>query len=111
MEMTFEEPEPVPAGVVDAGSFDEEDERRVSGSSGISSGLRLENVSWKCWLLVAARVALCCAVGWLCCCMAGMQVQLSPKAGGLCMHLPIYPIYATCPRRCRLHVLMFLCAA
>jgi hypothetical protein len=45
MEMTFEEPEPVPAGVVDAGSFDEEDERRQSGSSGISSGLRLENVS------------------------------------------------------------------
>jgi hypothetical protein len=47
MEMTYEEPEPVPAGVVDAGSFDEEDEKRmVSGSSGISSGLRLENVSW-----------------------------------------------------------------
>lgn len=44
MEMTFEEPEPVPAGVVDAGSFDEEDDRRQSGSSGISSGLRLENV-------------------------------------------------------------------
>jgi hypothetical protein len=46
MEMTFEEPEPVPAGVVDADEgFDQEEERRQSGSSGISSGLRLENVS------------------------------------------------------------------
>lgn len=44
MEATFEEPEPVPAGVVVGESFDEEEVKRQTGSSGISSGLRLENV-------------------------------------------------------------------
>jgi len=48
MEATYEEPDPVPAGVVVGESFDEEDVKRQTGSSGISSGLRLENVSrWR----------------------------------------------------------------
>lgn len=42
-EATYEEPDPVPAGVVIGD--DTTDDKSRAGSSGISSGLRLENVS------------------------------------------------------------------